>query len=370
MTTSQIVAARRSAVAPRNGRLADLALHDLAAPVLRQVLADAGLPAERVGEVVLSNGLGGGGNPARVVALAAGLPWSVAGLSVDRQCAGGLDALLIADAMIRAGQHEVVVAGGAESYSRRPLRYRTFADGRDPQPYEQAPFTPWPDRDPDMAVAADRLAAAQGIDRAEQDAWAIASHQKARAVPDAVLADQICAVAGLTRDTFTRDLGPRHCARAKVVSGSVTAANMAVAADAAAFVVVVSDRVARSLPGPAVALVAGATTGDDPELPGIAPVRAIQALLAATGTAVGDLDVAEIMEAFAVQAIACQRGADLPGAIVNPQGGALARGHPIGASGAILAVSLFHRLRRGGGTGLAAIAAAGGLGTALLARAG
>lgn len=361
---SRIIAARRSAVAPRGGAFAALELHDLAAPVIAQALEDAGLSAGDVGEIVLSNALGAGGNPARRVALACGLPDRVAGLSIDRQCAGGLDALLLADAMIRAGQHEVVIAGGVESYSRRPLRMRTFADGRAPEPYEQAPFTPWPDRDPDMAVAADALAGSLGLDRAAQEDWAIESHRKALACPDDLLQAEIVPVAGLERDAFTRALTPRHCAKAPVVHGSITAANMAVAADGAAFVVMVSERVAQALQRPAVRIAAGCTLGGAPDMPGLAPVAAIEAVLA--GRNPGELVAAEVMEAFAVQAIACTRGAGLAPEIVNRFGGALARGHPVGASGAILAVRLFHLLCREGGTGLAAIAAAGGIGTAVV----
>ena len=361
---SRIIAARRSAVAPRGGAFSSLDLHELAAPVIVQALADAGLPPERVGEVILSNALGGGGNPARRVALAAGLPERVAGLSIDRQCAGGLDALLLADALIRSGQHEVVIAGGVESYSRRPLRHRTFADGRAPEPYDQAPFTPWPDRDPDMAVAAETLARKLGIDRAAQDRWAMDSHRKARACPDWLRKAEIVAMAGLETDAFTRPLTERLCARAPVVSGSVTVANMAVAADGAAVVVLVSERLAQELGQPGVALCEGRTLGDVPDLPGLAPVAAIEAVMA--GKPRGDLVAAEIMEAFAVQAMGCTEGAGLDAGLVNRHGGALARGHPVGASGAILAVRLFHMLRREKGMGLAAIASAGGLGTAVL----
>lgn len=363
MTQTMILAARRSPVAPRNGALQDLAPHQLAAPVITQALQDCGLPPDRVDELVLSNALGAGGNPARIAALAAGLPQRVAGLSIDRQCVGGLDALLLADAMIRAGRHQIIVAGGAESYSRRPLRAQTFSDGRAPAFYDQAPFTPWPDKDPDMARAADQLASSLQIDAAMQDMWAIQSHQKARANDGP---DGLVPLNGLETDPFTRDLTPRHCARAKRVAGTVTAANMAVAADGAAFLVLTSDRVAASLGLGGIKFLGGQTLGGDPTLPGLAPVAAIHEVLKGAGLTPSDITTAEIMEAFAVQAIACQRGADLPEGIVNQRGGALARGHPIGASGAILAVSLFHQLHARPGYGLAAIAAAGGLGTAAL----
>ena len=364
MPLSYIVAARRSPIAPRNGVFAGLSFAELAKPVITQVLIDAGLSACDVGELIVSNALGAGGNPARIVGLHAGLPVRVAGLSIDRQCAGGLDALVIADAMIRAGQHDVVVAGGVESYSRRPLRSHTFADGSAPQPYDQAPFTPWPDRDPDMAVAADTLAQKLDIPKADQDAWAMQSHAQALAASH----PEITPVAGTVRDTFTRHLTPRHCAKAPTVSGTITAANMAVAADGAAFVVMVSAKLAARLCAQRVAFVAGSTVGRDPELPGLAPIDAINAVLGAADISAANLRHAEVMEAFSVQAIACQQGANIPRSIVNPQGGALAWGHPVGASGAILAARLYHQLCHAKGTGIAAIAAAGGIGTAIALR--
>ena len=350
---ARLIAARRTAVVPRGGAFSRLRIEDLAAPVLTACLADAGIAPDRVDEVILSNALGAGGNPARRAALAAGLPETVAGLTTDRQCAGGLDAILLARALVDSGAAEVVLAGGVESYSRRPLRLATDPDGGPAVPYDQAPFTPWPDRDPDMAVAAEALAHRLGISRDAQQAWAVASHAKALA---ADLTGEILPLAGVTRDAFPRVLTPRLLARAPVVAGGITAATAAVAADAAAVCLVVSDRVAA---GRGLAIRGGATLGGTPAEPGLAPVAAIRRIW--SGAA---LTMAEVMEAYAVQAIAVVQGAGLDPAIVNPGGGGLARGHPIGASGAVLAVRLFHGLRQG--LGLAAIAGAGGLGTALL----
>ena len=367
MSHSYILAARRSAVAPRHGAFAHLQPHDLAKPVIKTLLADAALDPEQVGEIVLSNALGEGGNPARLTALSSGLPERVAGLSIDRQCCGGLDALLIADALVRSGHHDVVIAGGVESYSRRPLRYHTFADGSEPKAYDQAPFTPWPERDPDMAAAADQLAKALSLSQGEQDAWAIDSHRKALAAKDWNTCE-IVPIAQLEHDPFARPLSERLCHRATKVHGSITNANMCIAADAAAFVLVVSEKIANQAKKPVPTILSGVTLGGDPTMPGLGPVAAIQECLAQTDIQIRDLSIAELMEAFAVQAIACQRGAGIPAEIVNPYGGSLARGHPIGASGAILAVRLFHHLNRLGGVGLAAIAAAGGLGTSLLVK--
>ncbi|MEH6520251.1 thiolase family protein [Sulfitobacter sp.] len=362
--TAHIIAACRSAVVPRGGAFNALSIDALGAPVLRAALTQAGLESDQVDEVIVSNAIGGGGNPARLVSLAAGLPESIAGLSIDRQCAGGLDALLLAKAMIESGAADIVVAGGVESYSRRPQRLRTFADGGAPKAYDRPPFTPWPDRDPDMAVAANTLSTSLSITKDVQDAWAVDSHKKAlNHTPTSV---EMVVIEGQSRDPFSRKMTPALATRAKQVSGTITAANMAVAADGAAFCVVVSEKMLRALRCEGVEILGGATKGDTPELPGIAPIAAIKAALRKTGLRTNDIKCAEVMEAFAVQAIACVQGANLDPACVNLGGGALARGHPIGASGTINAVRLFHELRTQGGRGLAAIAAAGGIATAVI----
>jgi acetyl-CoA C-acetyltransferase len=212
-----------------------------------------------------------------------------------------------------------------------------------------------------MAHAANQLAMILGISKAEQDAWAIASHQAALSAPT----DHIVELLGVTDDPFKRELSERHCARAPKVTGSISAANMSVAADGAAFVVVASSQWAKARRSTGVDLLGGLTIGGNPEMPGLAPIEAINQSLSSVGIGPGDLLSVEIMEAFAAQAIACVDGAGIDPSIVNSWGGSLARGHPIGASGAVLAVQLFHRVRTAGGIGSAAIAAAGGLGSAM-----
>jgi acetyl-CoA C-acetyltransferase len=182
------------------------------------------------------------------------------------------------------------------------------------------------------------------------------SHAKALKADNSA---EIVPLSGVTRDAFPRKLSPGLLARAPVVKGSITAATAAVAADAAALCLVVSDRLAD---GRGLAILGGATVGGTPEEPGLAPLAAIARVWGGE-----PLAMAEIMEAYAVQAIAVVEGAGLDPALVNPGGGGLARGHPVGASGAILAVRLFHDLTAG--RGLAAIAAAGGIGTALMVEA-
>lgn len=368
MTRAFIIAAKRSAVVPRGGAFADYALHGIAAPVVIDCLNASGIAPTQVDELIAGNALGAGGNPARHVALAAGLPTHVAGLTLDRQCCGGLDALNLADALVRSGQANAVIAGGVESYSRAPLRHETFADGRPARPYQQARFTPWPDRDPLMQDAAAALASRLGISRADQDSWAVFSHQKALAAQDR-MAQEITPINGQNVDPFSRKLTEAIAARAKPLSRSITAANTSVAADAAAFCLVVSQDIADAYDGPKAEIIAGCTLGDTPDMPGLAPVLAIKRALSHVQIAPDQLAMSEIMEAYAVQAMACVHGAGLDEARVNIGGGSLARGHPIGASGAINAVRLFHELTQTGGYGLAAIAAAGGLGTAMVLRA-
>ncbi|MEM8570601.1 MAG: thiolase family protein [Pseudomonadota bacterium] len=368
MKSAWIVAARRTPVAPRGGALARAAIHDLAMAPALACLSDAQVNPDKVDELILSNAIGAGGNPARVTALACGLPQRVGGISIDRQCCGGLDAIALGALMVEAGRASVVLAGGAESYSRRPLRYATDPDGGPPRLYEQAPFTPWRERDPDMHTAADALGKQLGINRAAQDAWAIKSHAAALVANQCGAMDaetsQLPGIA-LAHDAFTRSLTKRLAARAHPLVGDITPANTAVAADGAALCLIVSEDIARVATDRRVRIGAHAALGGDPELPGLAPIAAIEQVLTQERLSPADLSVAEIMEAYAVQAIACVEGAALDPAIVNPGGGALARGHPVGASGAILAVRLYHSLLVQGGVGMAAIAAAGGLGSAL-----
>lgn len=211
-------------------------------------------------------------------------------------------------------------------------------------------------------------------DRAAQEAYAVESHRKALRAPAG--RGEIVPVAGLCQDAFARPLRAVLCARLPLLAGDpvhgVTAATVAVEADAAAAVLLVCEELAARAGGAGLPLriQGGARRGGDPALPGLAPVAAARALLEASGTAPSALTAAEVMEAFAAQAMACIAGIGLDPAIVNRSGGALARGHPIGASGAIVVVRLWHELQGepAGAVGLAAIAAAGGLGSALLMR--
>lgn len=374
-----IVAARRSPVAPRGGALAHLDLAQLGAPVVQATLADAGLAPEAADEVILGNALGAGGNPARLVALAAGLPQTVSAMTIDRQCCSGLDAVILAARAIRAGEAGVVIAGGVESFSRAPIRmHRPLPKGGVPAAYDRPAFAPPPFCDPDPAEAAAALARDMQITREQQEAFARASHAAAlRARPGGALVREIVPMAGLDADAFARPLDPRLQARLPLLAGEapygLTASTIAVEADAAAILVLMSRAEAeRRHLMPLAEVGPGAMTGGDPARPAAGAHVAAQDLFRRTGQCTGNVAVVELMEAFAVQAMVNLRrlGISQEDPRINRGGGALARGHPIAASGAILAVRLAHILgsERQMGLGLAAIAAAGGLGTALFLR--
>ncbi|MFG1236721.1 thiolase family protein [Xanthobacter autotrophicus DSM 597] len=362
--TVALLAAMRTAVAPRGGAFRDVPAHKLAAALIGPVLAAAGVAPEDVDEVILGNALSGGGNMARVAALAAGLPETVPALTLDTQCCSGLDAIRLGAARIMAGEARYVLAGGAESFSTAPLRaYRPREKDGVPDFYRQPAFTPWPEREIALDASAAGMAEAEGIMRAEQEAFAAESHRRALTVPPAD--GEIVPVAGLAADAFARRLSPALMARLPVLSGDathgVTAATVAVEADAAALVLL----------GPAqagdVTIAGGLARGGDPFVPALAPIAAVEALCARLGVAASAVDHVELMEAYAAQALVAMRRLGLDPARVNAGGGALARGHPIGASGAILAVRSYHRLRAGNaGRALCAIAGAGGIASALM----
>lgn len=380
MNAPVVVAARRTAIGTAGRSLAGVTVDALAAPVLAAAVEDArvGGVTAAVDDVVLGNCTGPGGNLARVTALAAGLGTAVPGVTVDRQCGSGLAAVLLAGQAVRGGDADVVVAGGAESASTAPLRtHRTPPDGSVAGPYERAPFTPAEFGDPDMGVAADRLARFQGVSRERQDAYAAASHARAlEARAQGRFDAEIVPLGQVRHDERPRRLSTAVLARmpaAFVPGGSVTAGNSCPISDGAAVVTVVREHQRGGAPG--LRLVAGAVTGCDPRLPGWGPVSAVRRVLDRAEASVGDVAAVEIVEAFAGQVLAVTDALALDplggdAGVVCADGGALALGHPWGATGAVVVVRLFSRLVRGGapaGTlGLATAAVGGGMGVAAL----
>ena len=375
MSASVVVAATRSPIGTAGRSLSGHTADRLAAPVLAATLARSGLAPDEVTDVVLGNCMGPGGDVARSAALAAGLPVHVPALTVDRQCASGLAAIEVADRFVRGGA-PAVLAGGVESVSTAPWRHWPPVDGADPVRYERAPFAPEGWDDPDMGVANDLLAQEAGVTRARQDEYAARSHARAVAARDAgAFADEIVAIDGVDRDdrpraTLTLDKLAR-LRPAFRVDGTVTAGNSCGISDGAAAVAVVDEATHARLGLPGLRILATATAGVEPHRPGRGLVPAVRAAVQRSGIGLDALDALEVNEAFAGQVLACCDELGLDPLRVCADGGALALGHPWGASGAVLVVRLFHRLvtQRRGTLGLAAIAAGGGQGVAMVVQA-
>ncbi|MFC4396399.1 MULTISPECIES: thiolase family protein [Micrococcaceae] len=373
-----IIAARRTPVCPVNGALRSLRAHELLAPVLRELVSEVALDPASVSDVVIGNAVGGGGNVARLALLEAGLPVSVPGITVDRQCGSGLDAIVLAGRLVAAGGNPLYLAGGVESTSTAPLRaHRTDDGGADF--YRRAQFVPESFGDPDMGVAAETVAQEYGIGRERQDDFALASHRKAlAAIRDGRFAGEIVPLA-TAAGMISCDSGPRRGLTPAVMrrfppafvpGGTVTAGNSCFDADGASAVAITSLECARQLGARDALLVRGtATAGVEPRVLGIGAVRAAGGLLAEAGVTAEHVDLVEFNEAFASQTLACLDQLGIEPDRANLDGGALALGHAYGASGAVLVTRLLAQARRAGTSkalALAMISMAGGMGTAAL----
>lgn len=373
-----IVAARRTPIGTAGRSLSRYTAADLAAAVIADLAADARTghyPDHRIREVVLGNCMGPGGDVARVAALQARLPVTVPGLTVDRQCASGLAAVVLGSAVLR-GEEGTVLAGGVESASTAPWRSWPPRGDAPAARYERAPFAPADVGDPDMGPAADLIAREHGVTRAQQDEYAARSHARAMASQRAgAFAGEIVGLGGVVRDERPRDgLTVARLARLRPAfdpAGTVTAGNSCGINDGAAVVAMVDAATHRRRGGRGLRVLATATAGVDPNRPGLGIVPATQEALDRAGIVLDDVDVIEFNEAFAGQVLACCAELRLDSQRVCREGGALALGHPWAASGAVLAVRLFSQLARrdGGRYGLAAIAAGGGQGVAMVVEA-
>lgn len=364
-----LIAARRTPIGNAGHGFADLTVTELAAPVLRAVhdtVRAAGIEVE-VDDVVLGNCLGPGGDPARVAALRAGLGVEVPGVTVDRQCGSGLDAVMQAVTRVRAGDGELLLAGGVESASTAPWRYRPPVGDADPVRYTRAPFAPPEFPDPDMGAAADDLARKLGISRERQDAYAARSHALAAASD---FSAELVTIGEVRRDQRIRaGMTVERLARLRpsfTADGTATAGNSCGVSDGAAALAVTTEQRAAGVP--ALRVLGCAVAGTDPALPGLGPAPAIAKLLRRTGIALSDIGVVEITEAFAAVVLAVADELGIDESRICPQGGAIAMGHPWGASGAILLVRLASQMLAGDGRelGLAACAIGGGQGIAML----
>ena len=383
-----IVAATRTAIGSFQGALATVSAVDLGAAVIRQLLEQTGLDPALVDEVIFGQVLtaGAGQNPARQTAIKAGLPHAVPALTLNKVCGSGLKALHLGAQAIRCGDAEVIIAGGQENMSlsnyvmpgaRTGLRMghakvidTMISDGL------------WDAfNDYHMGITAENLVDKYALSREAQDAFAAASQQKAVAAIEAGrFVDEITPILIPSRKgepvAFATDEQPRAGTTAESLAklkpafkkdGSVTAGNASSLNDGAAAVLLMSAAKAKALGLPVLAKIAAyANAGVDPAIMGIGPVSATQRCLAKAGWQLSDLDLIEANEAFAAQALAVGKELDWDASKVNVNGGAIALGHPIGASGCRVLVSLLHEmLKRDAKKGLATLCIGGGQGVAL-----
>jgi 3-oxoadipyl-CoA thiolase len=396
MKRAAIVSALRTPIGRYGGALASVRPDDLAAHVLRAVVDRVGLDPGLIDDVYLGAANQAGEdnrNVARMAALLAGFPESVPGATVNRLCASGLEAVNIAARMIETGHGEVLVAGGVESMSRAPyvLTKATSAFGRGQELCDTS--IGWRLVNPRLAAmhhpyalgeTAENVARKHGIGREDQDAFALRSQQRwAAAHERGVFADEIVPVEVPQRkgdpvvvdtdehprpDTTLEKLARLRPVFATDDRGTVTAGNSSGVNDGAAALLLVEEERARSLGLEPIAFVGpSAAAGVDPAYMGVGPVPAVRKVLERAGLALDDVGVIELNEAFAAQSIACVRELGLDEDLVNVNGGAIAIGHPLGCSGARLAATLVHEMRRRGARrGLASLCVGVGQGLATL----
>ncbi|MDX9680909.1 acetyl-CoA C-acetyltransferase [Pseudomonas protegens] len=383
-----IVAATRTAVGSFQGSLANIPAVDLGAAVIRQLLAQTGIDPAQVDEVLMGQVLtaGAGQNPARQAAIKAGLPHAVPAMTLNKVCGSGLKALHLGAQAIRCGDAEVIIAGGQENMSLSnyvlPGARTGLRMGHSQMVDSMISDGLWDAfNDYHMGITAENLVEKYGISREAQDAFAAASQQKAAAAIEAGrFVDEITPIQIPQRKgeplTFATDEQPRPGTTAEALAklkpafkkdGSVTAGNASALNDGAAAVMLMSASKARALGLPVLAKIAAyANAGVDPAIMGIGPVSATRRCLDKAGWALDQLDLIEANEAFAAQSLSVAKELEWDASKVNVNGGAIAIGHPIGASGCRVLVTLLHEMiKRDAKKGLATLCIGGGQGVAL-----
>lgn len=388
-----IVSAVRTAIGSFQGALKDVPATKLGALVIEEALTRAGISKDQVDEVIMGNVLqaGLGQNPARQASILAGLPQQVPAMTINKVCGSGLKTIHLATQAIKAGDAEIVVAGGMENMSQAPYLLMGARDGYR-MGNQQAVDSMISDglwcafNDYHMGVTAENLCANYGLTREEQDEFAARSQQRANAAIEAgKFEEEIVAVEIPQRKgdpiVFNVDEYPKHGSTAEKLGklrpafkkdGSVTAGNASGINDGAAAVVVMSKEKALELGVPILAtVVANASAGVDPSIMGIGPVEAVAKVMKKSGLTVADMDLVEANEAFAAQALAVDRELKFDAEKLNVNGGAIALGHPIGASGTRIFVTLLHEMKkRDAKTGLATLCIGGGQGVATIVSRG
>ncbi len=384
MNDAVIVSACRTAIGTAlKGTLVDVDPLDLGTEVVAAAVTRSGIPTDAVDDVILGESLAGGGDIARYAAVQSGLT-DVAGLAVNRHCASGLAAVNTAAASVMAGMEQVIIAGGVHSTSLMPLSTRRVPGSDDVQTW-MSPSHPDSPEAPNMDMSITvgwNAAVSAGVSREAMDAWALHSHEKAVAAIDGGrFGEEIVPLKVPRRDgsvvTFDTDEHPRRSTSMEKLASlpplhpeidgfSITAGNSAGINDGAAALTVASGRLAASSELDRLAVIRSwANVGVPPAETGLAPVKSIPKALARAGLALEDVDLFEINEAFASMCVATTALLGIDEKKVNPNGSGCSLGHPIAMTGARMLVTLIHELRRrGGGIGVAAMCAGGGMSTA------
>ena len=388
MTDVVIVAATRTAIGSFGGSLAPLSAVELGSVVINSLLKKTGIDPALVGEVLMGQVLtaASGQNPARQAAIKAGLPASVPAMTINKVCGSGLKAVHLAAQAIACGDADVVIAGGQESMSNAPHAMPGSRNGQRMGPITMVDTMIvdglWDAfNDYHMGITAENIACDYDISREAQDAFAAASQSKAiSAIESGRFTDEITPVEIPQRKgdplIFVPDENPRAGTTAEKLAGmrpafkkdgSVTAGNASSLNDGAAAVMLMSKTKADELGLPVMATIRGyANAGVEPRIMGTGPIPATKKCLAKAGWSVADLDLIEANEAFAVQALSVNKGLEWDADRINVNGGAIALGHPIGASGCRILVTLLHEMaKRDVSKGLATLCIGGGMGVAL-----
>ncbi|MFY0743065.1 thiolase family protein [Solibacillus sp. FSL W7-1472] len=361
-----IVSAVRTAIGKQGGALASLPAHLYGGEVIKEAIKRVNLNPEMIDDVILGNVLSGGGNIARLTALQGGLSVNIPGLTIDRQCGSGINAAALAAQAIQSGAGDIYVAGGIESMSRAPYQYE-----RPEQAYSSIPprsrktiLAPEEIGNPGMGTTAENLAKKYDITRKEQDEYSLRSQLRmATAIHEGRFDEQIVPISIPVRKgepiLFNKDEHPRPnttlAALAKLSpafqrDGTVTAGSSSGLNDAASAMVIMSREKAEELGIQPLATIKGSTVaGVDPNIMGIGPVPATKKLLEKLNLSLSDMDIIELNEAFAAQVIACDRELGIDPEKLNVNGGAIAHGHPLGATGAILITKAVYELKRSAG---------------------
>ncbi|SEA80217.1 acetyl-CoA C-acetyltransferase [Thalassobacillus cyri] len=374
MQEAVIVKAKRTPVGKVGGVLSHIPPEELMRPLFENLITD--IDPEEIDDVILGNVVGPGGNIARLSLLTAELPMTIPGVTVDRQCGSGLEAINMAARLVQAGAGDIYIAGGVESTSLAPWKIKKPAslhDPRGPELYTRARFSPDAIGDPEMGEAAENVAEHYDISREEQDTFALHSHQKAvNAQLSGNFEAEIVPVDGVKVDECPRaDTSLEKLHRLKSVfkpGGTVTAGNACPMNDGASAVMIMSLKKCKELGlKPLARFVDSTSAGVNPNLLGIGPIPAVEKLWKRQNLSQKDIDLVEFNEAFASQVIASLKALEISYDKVNRSGGALALGHPYGASGAILVTRLIHEMAKGGARrGIATLGIGGGMGLATL----